>query len=225
MAVSGSLSAQHRLKPALPPLELRSSCTLPAANTPSALVAVLLPAWLMSTYPVAVSFSAEPCSNCVFGAWPIATKAAATSSFHVRPPPPSSLVLRSHTERSAPPAPSKRSTTVRKTTVIFGCESTREARAWLARSRSRRWTSVTADEVRARTSASSAAVSPPPTTWAGGRERGRGEHECERLSRHATAACGHLRAARPARSRGGYHKVGARVGVQVRIRTSTACSR
>ena len=47
---------------------------------------------------------------------------------------------------------------------IFGCSRTRSARARDARKESRRCTTVTDFDVRAKTSASSIAVSPPPTT-------------------------------------------------------------
>merc|ERR1711865_225348 len=51
-----------------------------------------------------------------------------------------------------------------KCTVIFGLLNTRCCIAWLARNVSRRWKTVTPEQIRDNTSASSIAVSPPPMT-------------------------------------------------------------
>mmetsp|Transcript_15883 Transcript_15883/g.49424 ORF Transcript_15883/g.49424 Transcript_15883/m.49424 type:complete len:215 (+) Transcript_15883:322-966(+) len=63
--------------------------------------------------------------------------------------------------------PAKATTCVSHSTRIFGCASTRSASTRDARKDERRCTTVTELDVRARTSASSIAVSPPPITTTG----------------------------------------------------------
>ena len=101
----------------------------------------------------------------VFGMWPIATKAPSTASSVTF----SGLVTSSSTAVvSMPPSfPLNSLTVVFHTIVIFGLLSTAFCDPSDARNESFRWTSVTWLEVRESTSASSIAVSPPPTTITG----------------------------------------------------------
>ncbi len=78
-----------------------------------------------------------------------------------------SFVLRLRTVAPVTPSPGPPrifSTTLSKSQAIFGLAFARVCMALLARSSSRRWTTVTLSANFVRKSASSMAVSPPPTT-------------------------------------------------------------
>mmetsp|Transcript_37929 Transcript_37929/g.107252 ORF Transcript_37929/g.107252 Transcript_37929/m.107252 type:complete len:229 (-) Transcript_37929:215-901(-) len=126
----------------------------PAAKTPGTDVAV--PRRRM-TYPPP-SNSTCPRRNPVCGSWPMAMNAPDTSIRSGSPPP-----RRTITWLSSPP-PWKDSTVVFHRTRMEGCPRTRPARALPARREPPRCITVTARLDRARWSASSIAVSPPPTT-------------------------------------------------------------
>mmetsp|Transcript_15183 Transcript_15183/g.46342 ORF Transcript_15183/g.46342 Transcript_15183/m.46342 type:complete len:200 (+) Transcript_15183:697-1296(+) len=104
----------------------------------------------------------------VFGMCPMATKAASAAIDVMLF---ASAVLATTTVVSEPPAstspPWNSLITELYMMVILGWLSTAACAALDARKVSRRWIRVTCDEVRARTKASSIAVSPPPITTTG----------------------------------------------------------
>mmetsp|Transcript_30712 Transcript_30712/g.52532 ORF Transcript_30712/g.52532 Transcript_30712/m.52532 type:complete len:204 (-) Transcript_30712:895-1506(-) len=110
----------------------------------------------------------------VFGMCPMATKAASAGTSVTLD---ASVVDSTTTVVRTPPSEPLNSLTVEfHITVIFGLESTALCSTADARKVSRRWMSVTDDDVRARTSASSIAVSPPPITTTGFAEKRKPSH-------------------------------------------------
>jgi hypothetical protein len=112
-------------------------------------------------YPAA-SIASLPAKSAVFGWWPIATKTASRAR---------SRFESSRTSRSRTPvtysSPSTSSTIECQATSIFSFASSRSCMIFEARRSPRRWTRVTLVAKRDRKSASSMAVSPPPTTAIG----------------------------------------------------------
>ena len=96
----------------------------------------------------------------MFGLWPIATKSASTGSSRFAPV----FEVLARARRVTNSSPRTSSTAEFQTNSIFGFLSARSCMIFDARSSSRRWITVTLVAKRVRKSASSIAVSPPPTT-------------------------------------------------------------